>query len=253
MSTSADSDKIKLRLHYWDCRGRAQAFRYMLEDIAYTHKNVDYKEDYEVCETISNTWGERRTDNTISGPFRSLPVLHWNDTHTFGQTLTIAHVLARKFNLYGKITATYNDPILLEGYINGIVTCAYTDVITNILQAIWATPDIEDMHSPGYFQIAMARDNLESLNKILKQSSTSFYYDQIEPTIADYFAFEAYLMARNMHRKLSPANCEALEKLEQIMKERPALANYFQNNRLFKRITAAPHEEEYLQKLSKIK
>jgi hypothetical protein len=88
-TTTIDSNKIKLRLHYWDCRGRIQAFRYMLEDIAYTHKNVDYKEDFERCETVMNTWTQKKFDQTISGPFRTLPVLHWNDTHSFGQTLTI--------------------------------------------------------------------------------------------------------------------------------------------------------------------
>ena len=88
-TTATDSNKIKLRLHYWDVRGRAQAFRYMLEDIAYTHKNVDYKEDFELCETLFTTWSDRKADQTISGPFRTLPVLHWNDTHSFGQTLTI--------------------------------------------------------------------------------------------------------------------------------------------------------------------
>jgi hypothetical protein len=89
MSKTTDSNKIKIRLHYLDSRGRAQAFRYMLEDIAYTHKNVDYKEDFEKVETFLNTWPQIKSDQTISGPFRNLPVLHWNDTHTFGQTLTI--------------------------------------------------------------------------------------------------------------------------------------------------------------------
>jgi len=52
MSTSVDSNKIKLRFHYWDCRGRPQAIRYMLEDITATHKNVDYKEDFELLEKM---------------------------------------------------------------------------------------------------------------------------------------------------------------------------------------------------------
>jgi hypothetical protein len=80
---------MKLRLHYWNVRGRAQAFRYMLEDIAYTHKNVDYKEDFERVDTFMNTWAQVKLNQTVSGPFRCLPVLHWNDTHSFGQTLAI--------------------------------------------------------------------------------------------------------------------------------------------------------------------
>ena len=83
------SDNIKLRLHYWNCRGRVQAVRYMLEDIAVMHKNVDYKEDFEKLETASETWVLHKKDEKIAGPFHNLPVLHWNTTDIFGQTLTI--------------------------------------------------------------------------------------------------------------------------------------------------------------------
>jgi hypothetical protein len=80
---------IKLRLYYWDARGRVQAVRYMLEDIVFTHENVDYKEDFERLETAAKLWAQHKLDENISGPFQNLPVLHWNDTHIFGQTLTI--------------------------------------------------------------------------------------------------------------------------------------------------------------------
>ncbi|UJR08593.1 hypothetical protein I4U23_012852 [Adineta vaga] len=253
MSKTVDSNNIKLQLHYWDVRGRVQACRYILEDIAYANKNVDYKEDFELIESMMTTWAEHKADQTISGPFRTLPVLHWNDKQVFGQTLTIAHLLARKFNLYGKITSSINDPILLEAYLNGVVSCAYTDVIVNACKAIWESVDIENKESVAYYQIMGVRDNIASLNTLLKQSSTTFFYDQTEPTIADYFAFEAYLTARDIHSVFLPTDCEALVKLEQTMKQRPALAEYFKNNRLFKRFTAASHEEEYLEKISKIK
>ena len=82
-------DSIKLRLYYWNSRGRAQAVRYMLEDIAATHQNVDYKEDFELVETGSEVWPQHKSDESIAGPFGNLPVLHWNETHAFGQTLTI--------------------------------------------------------------------------------------------------------------------------------------------------------------------
>ena len=83
------SNQIKLRLYYFDCRGAAQACRYMLEDIAHAHQNVDYKEDFEEIATMHTTWKIHKADPTISGPFGLLPVLHWNENQTFGQTLTI--------------------------------------------------------------------------------------------------------------------------------------------------------------------
>jgi hypothetical protein len=88
MSTKA-TNMIKLRFRYWNCRGRVQALRYILADIAYTHTNVDYKEDIESLEKAFESWFQHKTDETIAGPFHSLPVLNWNDTHVFGQTLTI--------------------------------------------------------------------------------------------------------------------------------------------------------------------
>ena len=270
-ATATSSEKIKLRLHYWDCRGRAQAIRYMLEDIAYTNKNVDYQEDFEQIDATAPTWPEHKADRTISGPFRTLPVLHWNDEQIFGQTLTIgmlalhnnlvyfysfnflAHLIARKFNLYGKVTSAVVDPVLLEAYLNGVANCAYLDVIVNACMCLWNTPDIENKTSTEYRQIIGVKDKLDALNTLLKQSSTSFFYDQTEPTIADYFAFEAYLAARDIHSVFLPEDCQALVKLEQVMKERPALAKYFQNNRLMKRFTASPFERDYLEKISKIK
>jgi hypothetical protein len=87
---------IKLRLGYWNCRGRVQAVRYMLEDIAYAHKNVDYKEEFEVLEKGFDAWLPRKADENISGPFHNLPVLHWNDENIFGQTLTIGWFSKRK-------------------------------------------------------------------------------------------------------------------------------------------------------------
>jgi hypothetical protein len=88
MSTK-ESDTIKIRLYYFNARGRVQAVRYMLEDIAYKYKNVDYKEDFELLEKAAEVWPQHKADETISGPFRNLPVFHWNDTHVFGQSLAI--------------------------------------------------------------------------------------------------------------------------------------------------------------------
>ena len=88
MSTQA-TNTIKIRFRYWNCRGRVQALRYILEDIAYTHSNVDYKEDTELLEKAYESWFQHKTDETIAGPFHNLPVLNWNDKNIFGQTLTI--------------------------------------------------------------------------------------------------------------------------------------------------------------------
>ncbi|CAF4492978.1 unnamed protein product, partial [Rotaria sp. Silwood2] len=121
MSTAV-ANIIKLRFRYWNCRG--------------------------LLEKAADSWLTRKFDERISGPFHNLPVLHWNDTHIFGQTLTIGQFLAQKFNLYGKLTSSINDKDLLHGYIDGVVSCAYTDVIINILQSIWTMIDFVDETNP---------------------------------------------------------------------------------------------------------
>ncbi|CAF3442366.1 unnamed protein product, partial [Rotaria sp. Silwood2] len=224
---------IKFRLYYWNCRGRIQAVRYMLEDIAYTYKSVDYKEDFELLEKAPELWLQHKSDETISGPFHNLPVLHWNDTHTFGQTLTID---------------------LLEIYINGVVSCAYIDVISNVLICIFNGVNFEDRNDQNYRLTKKISTDLKALNNLLKKSSTSFYYNQSEATIADYFVFEAFTIARDYCQKLIPneEECQALMKLEQVMKERPGLVNYFNKDLLFKRFTGSLKESEYMKKLYKI-
>lgn len=84
---SATTNKIALR--YWNVRGRIQAVRFMLEDIAAKHPDVEYKEDFELLEKAVEQWPSRKADSNISGPFGNLPVMHWNDTDVIAQTLPI--------------------------------------------------------------------------------------------------------------------------------------------------------------------
>ncbi|CAF0915596.1 unnamed protein product [Adineta ricciae] len=248
MNTRIVSNNIKLRLHYWNIRGRVQAVRYMLEDIAHKHENVDYKETFEPINTMMNTWAKRKSDQTVSGPFRTLPVLHWNDSHTFSQSLTIGQLLAKKFDLYGQLTSKVNDQQFLETYINGVVSCAYTDIISNLITCIWSMVNFVDETNPSNRLTRKIPNDLKALNDLLEKSSTSFYYDQHQPTIADYFVFEAFTMARDYSKRFLPneENYQSLIKLEHVMKQRPAIANYFKQNLLSKRFTGSPKETEYL-------
>ncbi|CAF2142405.1 unnamed protein product [Rotaria magnacalcarata] len=96
------------------------------------------------------------------------------------------------------------------------------------------------------------QNGLNSLNSLVRKSSTSFYYDQPEPTIADYFVFEAYTAARDYCRKLLPdeEDYQSLVKLKQMMRERPALANYFSKGLLFRCFTGSPKDSEYMARLA---
>ena len=111
--------------------------------------------------------------------------------------------------------------------------------------------DFKDEKSPVSRAIVKVRNDLKALNDLLSKSSTPFFYDQPEPTIADYFVFEAYTLSRDYHEKMIPdeVNRQALIQLEQVMKERPSLAAYFQRGGLIERFTGSPTEKDYIQKL----
>lgn len=89
MSTSINQENIKVRLYYWNARGRVQAIRYMLEDISAKYPNVEYQDEFELLEKAIEVWPARKADSNISGPFGNLPVLYWNDTQMICQTIPI--------------------------------------------------------------------------------------------------------------------------------------------------------------------
>ncbi|CAF1020790.1 unnamed protein product [Didymodactylos carnosus] len=242
------SEKINIRLHYWNCRGRVQTIRYMLADIVEKYPNVEYSETFELIEA-KGAWPAKKKDANITGPFGNLPILHWNSKHIIAQTFPIGQFLAKKFSLYGKSTDNDTDQELHMAQIDGVVSCAYTDVILNMLQSIWSNADFEDKNNSEYRLGIKITDSIKTLDKLLQQSSTSYFYNQQEPTIADYFVFESYTLVRDVAIKLYPSNeCQALNKHEQAMKSQPGLNKYFRKNLLFETITASPTEDEWKQK-----
>ena len=164
----------------------------------------------------------------------------------------LGQLLARKFGLYGKLTPGVDDEDLLRSYIDGVVSCAYTDIISCVLTCIWSGIDFVDRNNPTNRLAKKVPSDLKALNALLKKSSTPFYYDQTEPTIADYFVFEAFTIARDYNKRMLPdeADRQALLKLEQVMRTRPGIATYFSKGSLFKRFTGSPTEKEYMAKMA---
>ncbi|CAF1577583.1 unnamed protein product, partial [Didymodactylos carnosus] len=234
------TDNIHIRLLYWDCRGAVQPVRYMLADIVEKYSNVNYTEDFEYVAEAFQVWPKHKQDANISGPFGTLPVLHWNDEYIIAQTLPIAQLLARKFGLYGKPKDSTVDMIFHMALLDSVVSCAYTDILLNMFTCIWANADFNDKNSSCYrIGKKMAADT-KVLDKLLKQSSTPFFYDQQEPTIADYFVFEAFTLLRDITpRLLHPIDddCKTLQKHEQAMRAQPGIDKYFKLNLLHETVT----------------
>ncbi|CAF1349976.1 unnamed protein product [Rotaria sordida] len=224
----------------------------MLEDIAAKYSNVEYQDDFELFEKMAEEWPAHKVDRNISGPYGNLPVLHWNDTHIIAQTLPIAQFIAHKFDLYGKPKPINEDPMIFQALIDGVVSCVYTDIVLNIAMVLYNEVNFDDPNDPYARLVKKIVDDFKVLNSLLTNSSTSFFYDQDEPTIADYFVFYAFTLAKDFYFALLPADedTQALSKLEQIMRGRPALAKYFNEGRLYNRISGSPTEEQYRAKLA---
>mmetsp|Transcript_44414 Transcript_44414/g.74079 ORF Transcript_44414/g.74079 Transcript_44414/m.74079 type:complete len:259 (+) Transcript_44414:158-934(+) len=116
-------------LRYFDCRGRAEPLRYMLEDweVAYTD---------EVVKLNRQEWNEKREMSSFAGPFGQLPILEWADPEelrTVAQTLAIAQYVGMKC-----------DPVLRGNVVQAeqitkamsYGCCAYEDLLMKILGAI---------------------------------------------------------------------------------------------------------------------
>jgi glutathione S-transferase len=63
-----------ITLRYFDCRGRAQYFRYYFRqrNIAFIDSRISLKDGF-------SAWMEVKADHRQTGPFQKLPVLHWGE------------------------------------------------------------------------------------------------------------------------------------------------------------------------------
>jgi hypothetical protein len=81
------NDAREIKLHYFDARGRAQFIRYYfdLRVMPFTDNRIPLSADF-------HAWAAVRDDQSITGPFKRLPVLQI-DGQQVAETLTIANYL----------------------------------------------------------------------------------------------------------------------------------------------------------------
>ena len=161
--------------------------------------------------------------------------------------LLLAQFIARKFDLYGTSKSINEDPVVFQGLIDGVVSCAYTDIILNVFMLLYSEVNFDQPNWPCSIFLKKIPVDLKLLNNLLATSSTSFFYDQAEPTIADYFVFEAFTLTKDFHSALLPEDedSQALYKLEKAMRDRPGLNKYFNEGHLFSRLSGSPTEDRY--------
>jgi glutathione S-transferase len=141
----------RVKLRYFDARGRAQFVRYYLlaRDIGFEDERVPLSADF-------GAWLAIREDRAKTGPFHKLPVLYWDDSE-LPETLVIADFLHRASGDHDRLSTSENlrHAILLSSL--------YVDLMMPIGTLIWA-----DVATPGADLAAVVPRTLERLERHLR-------------------------------------------------------------------------------------
>lgn len=190
------SPKVKLR--YFDARGRAQFIRYYLlaRDIAFEDERVPLSADF-------SAWLAIRDHRAKTGPFHKLPVLYWGDSE-LAETTVIAEFLHRTSGDHDCLSTSENLRHAM------LLSSLYVDLMLPIGTLIWA-----DLATPGADVPALVPRTLERLERHLG------FLDQ---TLAEWRWLEG-----TRSRPLMVGDCmlwEELDVLHVVFGERLTLARY---------------------------
>jgi hypothetical protein len=210
----------RVKLRYFDARGRAQFVRYYLlgRDIAFEDERVPLSADF-------GAWLAIREDRAKTGPFHKLPVLYWNDAE-LPETLVIADFLHRVSGDHDTLSTSEN---LRHAT---LISSLYVDVMLPIGTLIWA-----DVATPGADLAAVVPRTLERLERHL---------GYLEETLTEWRWVED---AKS--RVLLVGDCmlwEELDVLHVVLGKRFALARYPTLAEFYRDCQARPVFESLLAK-----
>jgi glutathione S-transferase len=216
----------KVKLRYFDCRGRAQALRHLLAE-----RGVDFVDHREPITDIGSVALAMKTDAERGGAFGMIPLLEWDDAR-ISQTLPIAGFILRKLGSY----AGLDDAAIAHQ--EALASASYMELTHALPQLVWAPVFYPDaplgrtlrIHSraacsyPHRFEALLERE----------------YFGGSSPLASDFFVYEGLCAWRRVFGEPYLELCAQL----------PRLAAWFQ--RLTARLTdpalesmpftASPHE-----------
>jgi glutathione S-transferase len=119
--------KPKIILRYFDARGRVQFLRYYFEvrGIAYTDERIPLSADF-------SEWQAIRDDSSVTGPFKKLPVLHFDD-EVLSETLVITSFLHEALGDAARLSAADNLRHRM------LASSLYCDSLVPLGTLVWAT------------------------------------------------------------------------------------------------------------------
>lgn len=223
----------KISLRYFDCRGRAQAIRFYLAE-----KDILFRDVRVPLENISDSWGVSKKDPEVAGLLGKLPIVEWGDLK-ISETMVISCYLHNKFDSY-KYTAKQN---LL---VKTIISSVYTDIIIPLGTLIWLDIIMPKSSTKDYLlrTIPNVEGLFERYEQILTNEKSSFLGGD-QPTIADYFTFEAiqiFLKIFKFREKFFQTGYPQLTKMHEKLIKEKGVATCI--NSIPEQITGRPNEKK---------
>lgn len=192
-------------LRYFDCRGRAQVFRYLLSE-----RNIEFTDERVPFDDNWHAWSNLKPDSDKSGIFNRLPILHWNGD-TIAETWVIAQFLHQTLDGH-KYTDQQNMLIqMLQSSILEDVGSIYTVLNLDLLyQGIDEKKAAEDT-------MTRLSGNFKKYQDILANGRFSYLAAET-PSLADYWLYEALTASKIVFDPIK----------ESLFNELPDLANFIE-------------------------
>ena len=135
----------RIVLHYFDARGRAQFLRYYLlaRGVPFEDERVALSEDFAA-------WIAIRDDQSKTGPFKKLPVLHYGD-ELIAETPVISDFLHVELGDAGRLDALGNRRH------NMLASSLYNDILTSLGMLIWGDRLFIGVQLGSYAELLLTR------------------------------------------------------------------------------------------------
>ena len=207
-------------LHYFECRSRGQALRFAL-----VGSGVDFEDRRVPLEALTR-WREKARDESLGGPFASLPVLDWDATR-IAQTLAVASYLSEKLG----IDERFGDPET-RAYQQMIVSAAHLDMQAPYSNLLWLPEDVSDERLIDVARkllgkLTLKLHQLEALRA--RQGDAGVFFGGLQPGMADYFVYESLDRACSVFGSIFEENLAVaprLAKLREMLRSDPGQQAY---------------------------
>ncbi len=152
-----DLEEMKLRLRYFDCRGRAEALRRFLN-----YRRIPFKDDRIAISDDFSNWKKIKPDSTETGFFHRLPVL-WANDFMISEALAISHFIDKKMQPSLLLT-TQLKHTMLQSFL-------YQDILVPLATLIWSDFALPGINLAKYYQnvLTMTEEKLHYVSNWLKQ------------------------------------------------------------------------------------